>query len=364
VPIEIRENVPLAPLTTFELGGPARFFVEAAEEGAALEALEWAARRGLSAFVMGGGSNLVVPDAGVEGLVMKVASRGVTFRPGGAHILCEAKAGEPWDGVVAAAVCRGLAGLECLSGIPGSTGGTPVQNVGAYGQEVADTIDWVRVFDRRAGVIRDLAPEPCRFAYRDSAFKRDPQGHVVLAATFRLRPGAPEAARYPELKAALAGKARPELAEVREAVLALRRKKSMVIDPGDPNRRSAGSFFTNPVLPVAEAEAVVERALAAGLARTAEEVPRFAVGPGQVKLAAGWMVERAGIARGVRSGAVGISSNHALALVHHGGGTTAELLAFARHVRTAVHERFGVWLIPEPVVLGASAEDPLVLAAS
>jgi UDP-N-acetylmuramate dehydrogenase len=360
VPISIEENVALAPLTTFELGGPARFFVAAAEEEQVAEALAWAAARGLAAFVLGGGSNVVVPDAGVEGLVVRMACRGLAFRADGDHVQCEVSAGEPWDGVVAATVARDLAGLECLSGIPGAAGATPIQNVGAYGQEVADTLQSVRVLDRQDGGVRALAPAACAFAYRDSAFKRDPGRYVVLGATFALRPGGAPTLRYAELAQALAGHARPTLAEARAAVLALRRKKSMVIDPADPNRRSAGSFFTNPVLAAADAEAVVDRALAAGLVRERGEVPRYPAGEGRVKLAAGWLIERSGLAKGLRRGAVGLSSRHALALVHHGGGTTAELLAFARHVRDMVEARFGVRLVPEPVVLGGGG-DPLAV---
>jgi UDP-N-acetylmuramate dehydrogenase len=362
VAIRIEEHVPLAPRTTFELGGAARFYAEAADEAAVLEAVAWAGARGVPALILGGGSNLVVPDAGVEALVVRMAARGLSFRPEGDHVLCEAAAGEPWDEVVAAAVARGLAGLECLSGIPGLCGATPIQNVGAYGQEVADVIRSVRVFDRRAGQVRELLPAACGFAYRDSAFRRDAGGHVVLGVTFALRPGGAPTLRYAELAAALADRPAPTLAEARAAVLALRRGKSMVIDPVDPNRRSAGSFFTNPVVTPAVADAVVDRAVAAGAARAPAEVPRYPAPGGQAKLAAGWLIERAGITKGLRRGPVGISTRHALALVHHGGGTTAALLELARHVRATVEERFGVRLVPEPVILGASAADPLVLA--
>jgi UDP-N-acetylmuramate dehydrogenase len=363
MPVRIEENVPLAPLVTFELGGQARFFCEARAEDEILAALAWATAAGVSATVLGGGSNLIVPDTGVDGLVVRVASRGIAFRPDGDRVLCTVAAGEPWDGVVAAAVTRDLAGLECLSGIPGRAGGTPIQNVGAYGQEVADTIASVRAFDRRRGALVELGPAACAFAYRHSAFKDDAQAHVVLGVTFALWPGGAPTVRYPELAKALAG-ATPALADVRAAVLALRRRKSMVIDAADPNRRSAGSFFTNPIVPANVAANVVATALGAGLVADAAEVPRFAAPDGHVKLAAGWLVERAGIAKGLRHGPVGVSSNHALALVHHGGGSTTALLALARHVRAAVHDRFGVWLCPEPVILGASAQDPLVLSAA
>ena len=269
-------------------------------------------------------------------------------------------AGEPWDPVVAAAVSRDLAGLECLSGIPGSAGATPIQNVGAYGQEVSDTIRAVRVLDRRDGSVAELAAKDCGFSYRDSEFKRHPGRHLVLSVTFALRPAGRPEIRYGELATALAAvSSSPSLADVRGAVLQLRRRKSMVIDPGDPNRRSVGSFFTNPIVSEDHARAVVDRALAAGLVDDAGKVPRFAAGPGLVKLAAGWLIERAGLARGLRRGPVGLSSAHALALVHHGGGTTAHLLALAREVRAAVLERFDVRLSPEPVILDAGPDDPL-----
>jgi UDP-N-acetylmuramate dehydrogenase len=353
LPLAVRSDVPLAPLTTLELGGPARYFVRAEDEATVVEALRWAEERGLAMFLLGGGSNLVVGDAGFDGLVVQVAPDGLEFRSGGSEVLVVAGAGQPWDALVAEAVARDLAGVECLAGIPGLVGATPIQNVGAYGQEVSETIRSVRALDRLTGTISELPPEACGFGYRDSAFKRAPDRHVVLAVTFALRPGGEPALRYPELRDALAGH-RPSLAQVRETVLALRRRKSMVIDPADENRRSAGSFFMNPVVPPALADRVVGQALAEGLATAAVQVPRFPAAGGQVKLAAGWLIERAGLARGHRRGPVGISSRHALALVHHGGGTTAELLALAREVRDTVEARFGVRLVPEPTLLGVT----------
>jgi UDP-N-acetylmuramate dehydrogenase len=351
VALAVTTDVPLAPLTTLELGGPARFFAHAEDEPAVAEALRWAAGRGLPVFVLGGGSNLVVGDAGFPGLVLKAAPQGLDFLDDGRVV---AAAGQPWDALVAEAVARDLAGIECLSGIPGLVGATPIQNVGAYGQEVSETITGVRVLDRATGDIIELEPAACAFGYRDSAFKRTPDRHLVLAVTFTLRPGGPPTVRYPELGQALGDQGR-SLAEVRATVLALRRKKSMVIDPADENRRSAGSFFMNPIVPAAEAARVVDRALADGVVSDAAQVPRFPAGD-QVKLAAGWLIERAGIARGYRRGPVGISSRHALALVHHGGGRTADLLALAREVRDRVQDRFGIRLLPEPVLLGASLD--------
>jgi UDP-N-acetylmuramate dehydrogenase len=360
VSVTIRDDVPLAPLTTLELGGRARHLAEAADEAAILEALAWAGARGLPVFVLGGGSNVVIADVGFEGLVLRVTSRGRTYAFAGAEVRVTAAAGEPWDELVADTVARGLAGLECLSGIPGLAGATPIQNVGAYGQEVADTIRSVRVYDRRDAAILELPPSECAFGYRDSAFRRAPDRHVVLAVTFGLRANGAPTLRYRELAEALAHQAAPTLAAARAAVLALRRRKSMVIDAADPNRRSVGSFFTNPIVAAEAAERLAARAAADGLVAAASDVPRWPAGPGHVKLSAGWLIERSGIARGERteSGSVGVSTAHALALVHHGGGTTADLVGLARRVRDAVRSRFDVTLSPEPIFVGATWDAP------
>jgi UDP-N-acetylmuramate dehydrogenase len=343
----------MAPLTTLELGGPAHFFVRAEDEATVAEALRWAQARGVPVFVLGGGSNLVVADAGFEGLVLQVAPPGLAFREEAGEVLVEAGAGQSWDALVAEAVGRNLAGVECLAGIPGFVGATPIQNVGAYGQEVSETIRRVRVLDRTSLAVTELSPDACGFGYRDSDFKREPDRHVVLGVTFALRPGGAPTIRYPELRQALSGE--PSLAEVRATVLALRRRKSMVIDPADENRRSAGSFFMNPIVPAPEADRIAAHAVAKGLVSDAAQVPRFPAATG-VKLAAGWLIEKAGIAKGFRQGPVGISSRHALALVHHGGGRTQDLLALARLVRDTVAVRFGVRLVPEPTLVGVSLD--------
>jgi UDP-N-acetylmuramate dehydrogenase len=356
VAIEIRDAVPLASMTTLELGGPARHFVEARDEGAVVEALRWADDRKLPVALLGGGSNLVVADAGFAGLVVRMGVRGRRFEatsPSG-EVAVTASAGEPWDDLVAETVGRDLAGLECLSGIPGLVGATPIQNVGAYGQEVAQTVRAVRVLERGSWRIRELAPADCGFGYRASTFKRDPERFVVLAVTFGLRPGGAPTLSYRELASALAGRARPPLAEVRDAVLALRRDKSMLIMPGDPNRRSVGSFFMNPVVTEAEAAAVVARAVAAGVIPASGAMPSWPADAGHRKLSAGWLIEKAGVPRGLRRGSVGVSSAHALALVHHGGGSTAALVALGREIRDTVRARFGLTLVPEPTFLGLS----------
>ncbi len=354
MPPAILADVPLAPLTTFELGGPARFFCRAASVEDAVVALGWAHERSLPVFVLGGGSNLVVGDEGFPGLVLQLATRGVDCSRDG--LLC-AQAGEPWDDVVAAAVARDLAGIECLSGIPGVVGATPIQNVGAYGQEVADTIHSLRVLDRRGLQVSERPAADCGFGYRTSVWKRETEAPIVLSVTFALRPGGRPQGLHKELAAALAQRAAPSLSEIRQTVLEVRRRKSMVYDVADPQRRSAGSFFTNPVVSRDKADQIAEQAVREGLVRAAEEVPRYAQSSGEVKLAAGWLVEHAGIHRGFRMGPVGVSPQHALALIHHGGGTTADLLRLAVHVRDTVKNRFGVTLVPEPVFVGVDWRD-------
>jgi UDP-N-acetylmuramate dehydrogenase len=347
--VHAREGVPLGPLTTMGVGGPGRWYVEAHDEPAVLAALRWAEERGLSLRVLGGGSNLVVADAGVEALVLRIALRGLAVREAGSLVELTAAAGEPWDGVVRFAVERGWAGLECLSGIPGLVGATPIQNVGAYGQEVSDTIAAVRALDRTTRTIVTLPPAGCGFGYRDSAFKSGaPDRHVILGVTYRLRPGGAPSVRYAELERHLAarGIATPGLADVRESVLAVRRAKSMVIDPADPNRRSCGSFFVNPVVPAAEAERVASVAGDPGMPRWPEP------GGERVKLAAAWLVERAGFARGQEDGAAGISTRHTLAIVARDGARAADVVRVARRVRDGVLARFGVRLHPEPVFWG------------
>lgn len=353
--MSVERDVPLAPLTTFRLGGPATGFTTARSEAEVIGALGWALERGVPAVLLGGGSNLVVSDAGYDGLVIRIASRGVEAARDGVQVRWTVQAGEPWDELVAASVEQGLAGLECLSGIPGLTGATPIQNVGAYGREVAEVIESVRVVDRADLTVREIAGGACGFGYRTSLWKREPERWAVLAVRFALTVGGAAKIAYAELARALpAGTgAAHDLAAVRATVLALRRQKSMVIDPGDENRRSAGSFFLNPIVAAEEADRVAGYAVAQGLCARAEEVPRYPA-VGGVKLAAGWLIERAGLHKGMRSrtGSFGLSSRHALSIVHHGGGTSAELVTFARTIRARVHDTFGIHLHPEPLFLG------------
>ncbi len=340
-----REHVPLAPLTTLGVGGPARFFVEARDDGTVQEALAWARERGLPVRVLGGGSNLVVADAGVDGLVVKIALRGVSARETDGAVDLTAAAGEPWDDLVRHAVERGWAGLECLSGIPGLVGATPIQNVGAYGQDVSESVIAVRALDTREGGVVTLSPRECGFAYRNSMFKsRAPGRYVVLAVTYRLRKSGAPTVRYADVERHLAarGLSSPTLADVRAAVLAIRRAKSMVLEPGDENRRSCGSFFVNPVVTAVECARVQAAADPA--------MPRWPEADGRVKLSAAWLIERAGFTRGQAEGPVGLSTRHALAVVAHESARASDVLAFARRLQAAVEERFGVRLTPEPVV--------------
>ena len=359
-PRGLRERVPLAPLTTIGIGGPARWFVEATTAQEVEEALSWAAGEGLSTFVLGGGSNLLIADEGFAGLVLRVALRGVEEELAGDAVLLRAAAGEPWDPLVARAVAAGLGGFECLSGIPGSAGATPIQNVGAYGQEVAETVVSVEALSRADRGRRTFTREECGFAYRDSVWKREERDRwVILAVTFRLQRGAPPALRYAELVRHLeAAGGEVDLARVREAVVALRRRKAMVLDPDDPDTRSDGSFFMNPVVEAAALDGVLERIAARGIA--AESAPRYPVGEA-TKLSAGWLIEQAGFRKGHRHGNVGISSKHALAIVNRGGGTAREVVELVREIRARVEDAFGVLLVPEPNFIGF-ATDPLVAA--
>jgi UDP-N-acetylmuramate dehydrogenase len=322
----------LSEYTTLHLGGPAGRLVEARTDDELI-----AAARDDHTLLLAGGSNLVIADAGFPGTVVRILTRGIAREGDVLHVA----AGEVWDDLVARTVADGLSGIECLSGIPGSVGATPIQNVGAYGQEVSDTIISVRVLDRRSGEVVDLPPSACGFGYRTSAFKRDPGRHVVLRVSFALEESdRARPIRYGELARAVGDV--PTLQDVREAVLALRRSKGMVLDPADPDTFSAGSFFTNPIL---DAEALPDGA------------PVWASGPGsdgQVKTSAAWLIERAGFTKGYGDPrGIAISSKHVLALTNRGHGTTTQLLALAREITHGVQQAFGVTLHPEPVVVGA-----------
>jgi UDP-N-acetylmuramate dehydrogenase len=349
LPSPVQRNVPLAPYTTLELGGPAEYFARIDTRDELLSVLRWAAAEALTVTVLGGGSNVIVSDQGLTGLVLKLATRGVALEQG----LVTAQAGERWDALVERCVDADLAGIECLSGIPGSVGAGPIQNIGAYGQELAERLSAVEVLDLSTLHTRWLEPAECGFAYRDSRWKRAAVRELVLAVRLALAPGGPSSVRYAELARALAGAEQPpSLATVRQAVLALRRSKAMVLDPHDENRRSVGSFFLNPIVSAAQSDAILERALAARLIAEEAEFPRYLQPSGEVKLSAAWLIERAGTRKGERVGSVGVSSRHSLALVHHGGGSSRELLALAETLQQRVRSVFGVELTREPVPLG------------
>lgn len=358
-PLTIRQNVPLAPMTTLGVGGPARCFVEADSIGALREALRWRDDRGVDLFVLGGGSNLVVADEGFDGLVLRVALRGIEFGSYGGRAIATAAAGEPWDGFVAACVDRGLAGVECLSGIPGCVGASPIQNIGAYGQDAAETIVAVDVIDVASGAQRRLSKSECAFSYRESVFKREASGrYVVIAVSFALHEDGIAAVRYPELERELQRRdaCDPTLADVRSAVLAIRAAKAMVIDPDEPDSRSAGSFFMNPVVDVSDLARLEAAVAVHGGAERSAAMPRYAAGEGRVKLSAAWLIEAAGFRKGDSRGAARISSRHALALVNGGGATASEIVALAREIRDKVEALFAVTLVPEPLFVGASRQ--------
>jgi UDP-N-acetylmuramate dehydrogenase len=349
-----QEDVLLAPYTTLGLGGRARYFVECGSEAEIRSALEQAAARRLPVHILGGGSNVVFRESGFPGLVLRVTIGGIAFREATAPEVT-AGAGADWDALARGAVERGWTGIECLSGIPGTVGGTPIQNVGAYGQEIAETLTSVTCLDRVTLEHRAFGAAECGFGYRDSRFKKRDRGrYVVLEVTLHLGRDAPPRIRYPELQTAVARTASlqalaPAAAVrlVRETVLSLRRAKSMLLDPADPNARSAGSFFMNPVLSAAAFAELERRWLSGGETAAIPSYPA----EGAIKVPAAWLVERAGFAKGYRRGGAGVSSRHALALVNL-GGTSAELLALAEAIRSGVAARFGIRLEYEPEVVG------------
>jgi UDP-N-acetylmuramate dehydrogenase len=350
---QLRENLPLAPYTTLGVGGPARFFVEATDEGQVLDALKLAKSRDWAVFVMGGGSNLLVSDDGFPGLVLRVALKGIRF-DGGRSGTMAAAAGEEWDGFVSRCVELNLAGLECLSGIPGTVGGTPIQNVGAYGQEVSETIAVIRVLDRKDQSILHLKASECGFSYRSSIFNHEQRNrYIVLNVSFSLKTQGLPCLRYADLQRRFAGKQpHPSIAEVRQAVLEIRASKSMLLRPGDSDSQSAGSFFKNPILTEEAFRRTEEMARGAGRLAADEKLPRYDAAPGMLKLPAAWLIERAGFSRGCSRGRVGLSSKHALAIINRGGASAREVVDFMNEIQIGVRATFGLDLIPEPVFVG------------
>ncbi|HEY1983920.1 MAG TPA: UDP-N-acetylmuramate dehydrogenase [Terracidiphilus sp.] len=348
----IEEHKLLGPFTTLGIGGPARWFIEARTEDDVAEASEWASKHPMRLFVLGGGSNLVVADAGFDGLAIHIGLRGIRCEAQDAFGLrtYRVAAGEDWDGFVERAVREGCAGIECLAGIPGTVGGTPVQNVGAYGQEVSSTIERVRAFDLDERRFVEFAGDECGFAYRRSRFNSTERGrYVVTRVDYQLAPGGAPSLRYADVQRSFAEKENPTLAEVAAAVRRIRQAKGMLLVDGDPDCRSAGSFFKNPVVSEEQVRHIAERG--------AKEPPRFPAGADagsadRVKVPAAWLIEQSGFAKGYRQGSAGISSRHTLALINRGGATATEILTLAEKIKGVVRDRFGITLEMEPVLLG------------
>jgi UDP-N-acetylmuramate dehydrogenase len=352
----IQENVPLAPLTTLQVGGSARYFAELRREDDVPEAAQFAKTRELPLFVLGGGSNLVVADSGWPGLVLRIAIGGITTQntdaPGNA-VLFNVGAGVNWDDFVAQAVVQNCAGVECLSGIPGSVGGTPVQNVGAYGQEVADTIESVRALDLKEDRIVVLPKPACGFRYRTSIFNTTERGrYIILRVHYRLKRGGSPSLKYADLQKYFAErlaekKTPPSLAETRDAVREIRRSKGMLIVPGDDDCRSAGSFFKNPVLSKPQFKDLAERATARAL-----EIPSYPALDAQRKVSAAWLVEHSGFSKGYGVGPAGISHKHALALINRGTAKASDIVGLKEEIQYGVQKAWGILLEPEPVLVG------------
>jgi UDP-N-acetylmuramate dehydrogenase len=347
--MKIDENVPLAPFTTFGVGGPARFFTESHTEAELRDAIEFGRARNLELFVLGGGSNLVVSDAGFGGIVVRIAIKGIDESDAGAKRLFQAGAGEDWDAFVAHAIEKNCAGIECLSGIPGMVGATPVQNVGAYGQEVADTITNVYALDLESGGIEEFSNEACGFAYRTSIFNTAARGrYIILGVRFALEKNGEPKIEYRDLKQHFAGPGgHPTLSEVRKVVREIRQSKGMLIVEGDEDCRSAGSFFKNPIVSAAKFAEVSDVAEKRGL-----KAPSFPAPNGEVKIPAAWLVENSGLPKGTSRGGVAISRHHALAIVNRGGATAAQIVAFMAEIQRSVEDHFDIQLQQEPVFVG------------
>ena len=346
--MHIEENVPLAPHTTLNVGGPARYLVKANTTDEVREAVAYAQANHLPLFVLGGGSNLLVSDNGWPGLVLKIAIMGINHE-GHHRVRFEAGAGEDWNQFVALAVKHNCAGVECLSGIPGTVGATPVQNVGAYGQEVSQTIDSVQVLDVKTGKEQELFHDECQFKYRTSIFNTTQPGrYIITRVNYLLTHGGEPQITYADLKNYFANRSTPPtLTETRDAVLQIRASKAMLIVPGDADSRSAGSFFKNPLLSEEKYDQLQERAAARGL-----EIPHYPALDAKHKVSAAWLVEHSGFPKGYSNGVVGISRKHALAIVNRGGAKAADLIALKEQIQTSVEQTWGIKLDPEPVMVG------------
>lgn len=339
--MRFREHIPLAPYTTFKIGGPARWFAEALTEADILEAVEFARSRSVPLFPLGGGSNLLVSDAGFPGLVLRIGLRGIEQRGD----WFEVAAGEGWDDFVSHAVDLDFAGIECLAGIPGTMGGTPIQNVGAYGQEVSETVVSVRALNLATLTFEEFSNAACWFSYRRSIFNSTERGkHIVTRVGYRLRKDGEPKIAYADLKRHFQDCAAPSLREVSDAVRAIRRGKGMYIVAGDPDCRSAGSFFKNPIVSAAQYQRIA--------AQEEIDVPKYPASDGAVKIPAAWLLERAGFHKGFAMGEAGISTRHTLALVNRGSAKAADIFTLRDRIIAEVEARFGIRLEPEPVLVG------------
>ncbi len=338
--LKIERDMPLADLTTLKIGGEARLFVRAESEAEVIEAFNFADENEIDLFVLGGGSNVLIADEGFDGLVLQIGLRGIETKEN----IVTAQAGEDWDELVEFCVRQNLAGIECLSGIPGFVGAVPVQNVGAYGQEVSETITKVRVFDRKTKEILELSNADCKFSYRTSIFNTTERNRfIVLAVTFDLKKGGKPKIVYKDLREFFAGK-RPNLMRTREAVIKIRSDKSMVINPKDINTKSAGSFFKNPIVSKEKFGEMSEKFGAA--------LPNYPFNENSVKIPAAWLIEQSGFRKGYKKGRAGLSTKHTLAIVNLGKATAKDILALKDEIQSKVKEKFDVELKPEPVFVG------------
>lgn len=345
--LSLRDQVPLAPLTTLGVGGPARLFADVQTPEELPNLLDYGRAEDLPVLVMGGGSNMVISDGGWPGLVLHIAIRGITQYRENRLVIYEAGAGEDWDGLVARTVADNYGGLECMSGIPGTVGGTPVQNVGAYGQEVSDTIVRVIAYDRQTGNIREFKSAECGFGYRTSLFNTEQRDrYIILRVAYALKHAAAPKVEYAELKRMFEGQ-KPSLQQVRDAVRQIRASKGMLLVEGDPDARSAGSFFKNPIV---TRERFLQ--LEADMKARGLQFSCYMVDETHCKLSAAWLVEKAGFHRGYVHGNVGISGKHTLAIINRGGAKASEVVSFMNVIRDTVFARFQVDLQPEPVFVG------------
>jgi UDP-N-acetylmuramate dehydrogenase len=353
--LKIEQNIPLAQLTTLKIGGKARYFFTANSENELILAVKYAISEKLPLFILGGGSNVLISDRGFKGLVVQINIKGISINQSkGNNIFITAQAGEDWDNFVEFCVKRNLAGIECLSGIPGLVGGTPIQNVGAYGQEVSETIKSVRVFDRKYLKVRELINSECKFSYRKSIFNSEKKERfIVLSVSFILLKNGPPKLIYRDLMEKFPS-SEPDLQRVREAVCQIRAEKGMLVRQGGLDSQSAGSFFKNPVVSSKEFEEIKKKIEKLELLTENETIPFYNMGGNRIKIPAAWLIERSGFKKGYQRGAVGLSTKHTLALTNRGTATAQDLLDLKKEIQNKINENFGIVLNPEPNFIGFS----------